>query len=216
MTIYIPIYVYCQIQELVRNCEFEISWIGKIRQFEDGFIIEKIKLIQQEVSPVSTILRATDLGTAYQEIITEEGSLTGWKLWGHSHAKMGVFWSGTDVATIMDFDNETTNNNWFLSIEFNHKMEWLCRLDVFTPTHLTKHIGHLEIVGIESQEISDYCKTEIANKVYVKKVREVEPEPAPPKFFKGKDPLTEMIDKIKNKQKTDHCMLTPETDINNI
>lgn len=188
MTIYIPSTIYSIMQGFIFGCEYEISWIGKVARFKDGFILENVKLIQQEVSPASTVLQAAELGRAYTEIINEEGSLAGWKAWCHSHAKMKTFWSGTDVATIIDFDNETPNDNWFLSLEFNHKMEWLGRIDIFHPVHTTITIDSLQIVPEQNNQIIAYCQREITNKVVVK---------SPPT---NKDELTDAIDRIMKKQ----------------
>lgn len=176
MTIYIPRKVYHQIKSFVLLCEYEISWIGKISAYKNGFLVEKVKLVQQTVSPASTILDANNLGKAHLEIIREEGSLSGWKSWFHSHAKMGVFWSGTDIATIDEFDNETPNNNWFFSMEFNHKMEWIARIDIFHPIHIVHHIENVEIIEEEYPEIEELCREEIEKKVTtvhsVKKIQE--------------------------------------------
>jgi hypothetical protein len=179
MTLYIPLLVYCQIKDFVELCDLEISGIGKISKYKDGFMIEKIKLLEQVVSSASTVLDARGLGKLYSEIIQEEGSLAGWKLWWHSHAAMPTFWSQTDNDTIKDFDNETPNNNWWLSAVFNHKMEWKARLDVFNPNHLTSNIDDLRIVQIYSRDIREDCRLQIEQKV---KERVIRRDPPPVKI----------------------------------
>lgn len=206
MTIYIPRKIYYQIKSFVLLCEYEISWIGKISAYRNGFLVEKIKLIHQTVSPASTILDASSLGLIYQEIIEEEGSLSGWKAWMHSHAKMDVFWSGTDISTIEDFDNETPNNNWFFSMEFNHEMKWLARLDIFHPIHIVHHIENMEIIEEEYPEIATFCQNEINRKVRTTLIKD--------KKIKHRPNLTDTVDlkklvenfKLKKNQK----ILSPE------
>jgi hypothetical protein len=63
--------------------------------------------------------------------------LVKWRMWWHSHGKMGVFWSGQDIATIEDFDTEMPDNNWLLSFETNHEAKVLTRIDIFEPIHCT-------------------------------------------------------------------------------
>lgn len=167
MTIYIPTTIYSMIQGFVLGCEYEISWIGKVAKFKDGFIIEDIKLIKQEVSATSTLMDLQGT-TTWLEIFLEEGTTENWKLWGHSHAKMGVFWSNKDIVEIMDHDNKTKNNNWLLSLEFNHEMEWIGRIDIFYPVHTTVAIGSLQIISEQDDQIIAYCQEEIRNKVTVK------------------------------------------------
>ena len=165
MILYIPLLVYCQIKDFVELCDLEISGLGKISKYKDGFLVEKVKLIEQTVSMANTNLDAEGLGKLYHEIIQEEGSLANWKLWWHSHASMPTFWSQTDEEAIEGFDNETPNNNWFISTVFNHKMDWKARLDVFSPKHLTQNFTDLKIIHIYSRNIREECKCQIEQKV---------------------------------------------------
>lgn len=199
MKIYIPEAVYQTMQGFVLNCDFEISWIGKVLQYKDGFIIKEVRLIEQEVSATRTSISGSGVngtGQEWAKIIEEEGSLKDWKLWGHSHAEMKTFWSTIDEREIFDHENQTRNNNWLLSIEFNHKMEWLCRLDVFYPIHLTKHITNMKIIRPHNQEIDDYCMQEIADKVTIKE-KIIEPE-----IIREGDPLSQAIAKMNLKNKS--------------
>ena len=177
MTLYIPLLVYCQIKDFVELCDLEISGLGKISKYKDGFLVEKVKLLEQEVSGANTKMDAVGLGKLYHEIIQEEGSLAGWKLWWHSHADMSTFWSGKDIETIDDFDNETPNNNWWLSVVFNHKMDWKARLDVYAPTHITINLDYLKVEQIYSQAIREDCRLQIAQKVREIKVNYKKDDP---------------------------------------
>ena len=170
MILYIPLLVYCEIKDFVELCDLEISGLGKISKYKDGFLVEKVKLLEQEVSAANTNLDARGLGKLYHEIIQEEGSLANWKLWWHSHASMPTFWSQTDIDTIMDFDNETPTNNWMVSAVFNHEMDWKARLDVFDPEHFTRNFSDLRIEHIYSRDIRDECRFQISQKVKEKRL----------------------------------------------
>lgn len=168
MILYIPLLVYSQIQEFVRLCPYEISGLGKIKPYKNGFLIEQVKLLSQSVTPANTRMDVAGLGKLYHEIIQEEGDLSNWKLWWHSHASMPVFWSQTDLDTIMDFDNETPQSNWMISAVFNHKMDWEARLDMYDPVHVQSNFTDLRITQIHSQETKEDCQFQIDQKVRVR------------------------------------------------
>lgn len=50
-------------------------------------------------------------------------------VWWHSHAQMGVFWSGTDDIAIEEF----SGGDWSLSIVVNCKNQYKARLELFDP-----------------------------------------------------------------------------------
>ena len=65
------------------------------------------------------------LAGAFVLSLVDEGRDPGkLKLWWHSHAREEVFWSGEDEETIEHFAND-----WMISLETNHRMKTLCRLD---------------------------------------------------------------------------------------
>jgi hypothetical protein len=82
------------------------------------------------------------------------------KLWWHSHANMGVFWSTTDENTIKLFDN-----GWMISLVGNKKGEILSRLDIYDPIRFT--LGNLELkIIIETDPLLEkQIEDEIAEKV---------------------------------------------------
>ena len=142
----------------------EISGLGKISINEDEITVEDIQIFNQEVSGAHTVLDKRELGKFYDKIIQEEGDLTNWKLWWHSHCNMESFFSSTDTDTIDDFDNETVADNWGLAIVGNHKMELMARLDIYSPMRITIPISKF-IISYDDPEITEAVTNEILEKV---------------------------------------------------
>jgi len=164
MKIIIPVKVYQKLRSYVNGTPYEISGLGKISLVEDRITIEDIRIFEQYVTTGETVLDRRALGKFYDEIIKEEGDLLNWKLWWHSHADFGVFFSGIDESTIEDFDNETERDNWHLSIVSNHKAEMLARLDIFSPVRCTISEIDWEI-SFEDKVVQYATLDEIAEKV---------------------------------------------------
>lgn len=188
MTIYIPSTIYSIMQGFILGCEYEISGMFKIDK--EKMQITDVILLKQKVSKTSTILDAEGLGIFYNDVISSEGTLENWRGWWHSHGEIETFWSATDEKTIEEFDMETQNNNWFMSIVFNHKMEYKARLDIFNPFRLT-HKLDLKIINTDDEEIKKYCEEEIKKKVLVLKHQEI-------KIVDCDDPLSKMIKEMAN------------------
>jgi len=137
MNILIPVKIYQKLRAYVEATPYEISGLGKIKKQGQTITIEEIKIFRQYVTGVETTLDRGELAKFYDELIQKGEDLGDWKLWWHSHADMQVFFSSTDTATIEDFDNETQNDNWMLSIVTNKKSELLARIDIFYPIRYT-------------------------------------------------------------------------------
>ena len=67
-----------------------------------------------------------------EEYITGGGDPSKIKLWWHSHAQMGVFWSATDDKAVEEF-----SDGWMISIVGNHKGDFRVRLDWYDPVRFT-------------------------------------------------------------------------------
>jgi hypothetical protein len=82
------------------------------------------------------------------------------RLWLHSHAEMGTFWSTTDAETIAGL----CNDGFVLSIVTNKKGAMLARVDLFEPIRHT-----IDKVAVEplfpNFNLRDACKAEIDAKV---------------------------------------------------
>lgn len=142
----------------VEGVKKEISGLGKISYDEKNqeFTVHDVKIFKQKVTGVDTVLDQGALGKFYDEIMKTEGDLTNWKLWWHSHADMDTFFSGTDKSTIEDFDNETKEDNWFLSIVTNRAGDMEARVDLFYPLRVT-----VDNIYCEPESISEEVKKEV-------------------------------------------------------
>lgn len=112
--------VYEEVMYLVDKCDKEISGLGKVKIIGDEVHIVKQYLLDQEVTATTTDIDEDAVSKllyeAHQDGGLEEGELL-W--WWHSHVDMGVFWSGTDHATIKEFGK---NGRIFATV-FNKKRE---------------------------------------------------------------------------------------------
>lgn len=122
--------LYTKILWYVDNCENEISGLCDV-EWNPGrgvFELNEVYLVKQEVSSTSTELDADALAELYFNL-TKSGKTTMPRLWWHSHAKMGVFWSQTDLDTMQ----ELKNDSYTIALEFNHAHQMLCRLLIWHP-----------------------------------------------------------------------------------
>ncbi len=164
MKIIFPIKVYQKFRSYIDNCDEEISGLGKITKDEDVITVQDVKIFTQTTSSAETTMDKKALGKFYDEILQRGESLLNWKLWFHSHAKMSVFFSSTDIETIGDFDNDLEDNNWMLSIVSNHEADLLARLDIYKPIRCTMNNLDWEI-DFTDPEIERNAILEIMEKV---------------------------------------------------
>ena len=138
MKVLVPVDVYRQLRVYVESIKYEISGLGKVFVSGQTITITELKLFNQTVSGVETHLDKRALGRFYDELMQADENIGDWRLWWHSHADMKTFWSPTDHATIDDFDNESKEDNWFLSLVTNRPGDLLFRVDVFSPIRLIR------------------------------------------------------------------------------
>ena len=116
-TVYFTPEAHAQIKYYVDKSSVEISGLGRIKRLADGsMMVHKIYLLEQENGPASTDIDEEAMSKLLFESRMDEGDLN---FWWHSHVNMGVFWSGTDMATIKQFGK----NGYLLSTVFNKKGE---------------------------------------------------------------------------------------------
>jgi len=144
--------------------EGEISGIGKVEKINGKFLITEVILLPQECSASSSDLDEKALDEFVLSEVESGRSVENLKLWWHSHASMGAFWSGTDTGTIEKF-----RNGWFISIVGNKSGEYKIRLDLFEPFRYVFDELHLETVFPPALELKAEVEAEIAEKVKVRK-----------------------------------------------
>lgn len=168
MIIKIPVNVYQKLRAYVDCTKTEISGFGKIKKEGHVITIEDVRIFHQVVSGGDAMLDSRATGRFWDEIIQEEGDLSAWKLWWHSHATFKAFFSGIDLTTIEDHhDNQTKEENWFLSLVTNHAGDILAQVDIFYPLRCTISNIDWEIT-YDNKELKMDVLDEIAEKVIIR------------------------------------------------
>ena len=110
----IPNDVYRKIMFWVDQSDFECSWLGTIDHDvpSNTFYVVDVFLLEQENGAASTDLDQNEITKLLYEQRDNPFDI---KWWGHSHVKMEVFWSGTDIATM----EILSDGGWFISTVFN-------------------------------------------------------------------------------------------------
>ncbi len=152
----------------IQNCDIEISGLGEVQHIKDSeYLITDIFLFKQKGSAAETELDLDDLSVFMEKYITDGNCPSKLKLWWHSHAKMSVFWSGTDETTADIFKG---SSDWMISIVGNHKGEYLCRTDIYNPLRVTVDKLPIYLEVEKNKSLEDEIKQEIKDKVTTNRV----------------------------------------------
>jgi len=87
---------WMKLQALLTLSKREISGFGKVISRDHDFFVEDIFVLTQRVSSSETVISPEAVAGFLTELV-EKGEDPGLiKLWWHSHANSGLFWSGID------------------------------------------------------------------------------------------------------------------------
>jgi hypothetical protein len=114
------------------QCPVEISGLGMVEPNGEDFICTELFLVTQDVTDIQTRLDQEEVSLLVSRLVDEGRDPSGLRLWWHSHAREEVFWSGEDEETIEHFAND-----WMISLETNHRMRTLSRLDHYAVRSTT-------------------------------------------------------------------------------
>jgi hypothetical protein len=114
------------------QCPVEISGLGMVEPDGDDFKLVDLILVTQDVTDIQTRLDQEEVSLLVSRLVDEGRDPSQLRLWWHSHAREEVFWSGEDEETIEHFAND-----WMISLETNHRMRTLCRLDHYAVRSTT-------------------------------------------------------------------------------
>lgn len=184
MKIVMPYEVYKRMKIYVNAVEGEISGIGKVRVKDGIFTIEEIVILKQVCSTGNTVLDKKALGQFFSDLRKKGDDGTAWRLWWHSHGSMNTFWSQTDEEAITDYDNLSPLHNWVLSVESNHKGDFLTRLDNFFPFRSTQKDIPFE-VDYSDPDLELELWAEVEEKVTDVKVVDTKKEKDPQKILEN-------------------------------
>ena len=109
------------------QCPVEISGLGLVEP--DGptgedFKVTELFMVTQDVTDIQTRMDQEEVSLLVSRLVDADRDSANLRLWWHSHARGEVFWSGEDEETIEHFAND-----WMISLETNHRMRTLSRLD---------------------------------------------------------------------------------------
>ena len=145
------------------NCQIEISGVGIARIHplrSDMILITDVFLLKQSGGELNTVIPACQLSEIVRNLIEKGENPGDLRLWWHSHAKMGPFWSQTDKKTISDL-----NENWSVAIVGNIIANLKMRVDLYKPFRTSINIPKLEIINDNQETFVENIRTEILSKV---------------------------------------------------
>ena len=160
MKLHIPHEVWQKMCGYVDECGYEISGLGKVTVTPQGFTVEDVAIFRQAVGSAHSDIETKALAEFQAERVKAGESMKDWVLWWHSHADMGVFFSGTDTDTI----EKSTEFPYLVSLVVNKRHEHKARLDVYQPVHLMCDL-EVELLTNGVNPYTEICKAEIAEKV---------------------------------------------------
>ncbi len=152
--------VWDKIMAYTDICPDEISGLGKVESRLGQLVVTDVAIFEQKVSGAHSTIEMEALAKFQEERVRAGESMKEWCFWWHSHANMGVFFSGTDTGTI----ETSTEFPYLVSLVVNKKHESLARLDLRTPVRATIDL-QVEILEEVNEEILEACRQEIALKV---------------------------------------------------
>ena len=158
-----------KIQNFIELAPGEISGLGTISKQYNHFIIEDVFLFKQQNTSASTTLDVEEITAMLVGKMQKNEDVSNIKLWWHSHANMGVFWSGTDDSTINNFDNK----EYLISLVSNKEGQILCRFDLYHPIRLTIDDIKYTIIFDEENDLKEECKKEYDEKITTPKLEVV-------------------------------------------
>jgi hypothetical protein len=139
----------------------EVSGLGTIIKDEKNrHVVNNIYLLEQEASASDTELKPEAISKLMTDMMKANQDPGALKFWWHSHAAMGVFWSGTD-----DICAETLSKEFAFSLVVNKAGERRCRLDLYSPFRITFDGVKVEELLQEDVDLKRECEKEVAEKV---------------------------------------------------
>lgn len=146
----------------------EISGLGCVRREADGtFHVYDIFLVKQENTGTFTDIEDEALHSLMWELMQlddEDGGsrYSDLKFWWHSHANMGVTWSGQDDRCIAE--KLQHGADWWLSAVLNIPGKISTRLDTKNPPMRFDSLK-VDITHVVSDEVKEWCRKEYEEKV---------------------------------------------------
>lgn len=160
-TLYIDPIVMKRIKYYTQAADGEVSGLGTIIKDDKGrHIVNKVFLLEQESSAADTELNPQSISKLMTDMMGKNEDPASLKFWWHSHAAMGVFWSGTD-----DTCAETLSKEFAFSLVVNKAGDTRCRLDLYSPFRITFDGVKITEMPQEDVNLKQECEKEVKEKV---------------------------------------------------
>ena len=147
----------------IKCCKQEISGFGTVERYERSFLITDVFIFNQECSTSNSDMSSEDVSKYLVEAVNEGIDPSTIKLFWHSHADGGVFWSGVDNDCI-----DQLSTSWLLSIVGNHSGQYLVRLDLYEFARVTLDELDFRVFTPPIEGLKEAIEAEIKEKVKVK------------------------------------------------
>lgn len=169
--IFITVPAMSRVHEIVRQSKKEVGWMGQMIAGECTNDMKSLTLFnpycpRQEVSGATTDIDAE--GVAEYALKVKQPELIKW--WGHSHVKMGVNPSGTDIETFEEHVEFDPDNPFVMTIH-NKMGESYCNVYLGRGVYakdVPLHIDWADAKMIKSVEKE--LKENVREKTYVKSI----------------------------------------------
>ena len=135
--------VYQRLCAYVDAVDTEISGMGEVVVKDGELVVTEVYLLEQVCTGAHTELDSTSIARLRAQLHEQGKAQDGFKLWWHSHANMGCFWSGTDTGTQEELVSDT---DWALSIVLNKKREIRAKVSVRDKVVGTIGIDELPVI----------------------------------------------------------------------
>lgn len=149
-----------KLQGFLMLSDEEISGFGRVVDHGNGdFFVDDIFVIPQKGNAGETVIEPEDVAELVTRLIEDGEDPGAIKLWWHSHASGGIFFSSTDIQTMRNL-----TQNFMFGLVGNNRGEVRGRLDLAEPFPLS--IDDIPVVYlVASQEVLAWCQAEIDQKV---------------------------------------------------
>ncbi|HTM68766.1 MAG TPA: hypothetical protein VL426_05720 [Candidatus Binatia bacterium] len=161
----IPEAVWKRLMAYILACPMEVGGIGSVELVGGSLIITDVFLLEQEVTPVKTLLDGKAVRKFVTEWVRQGKDPEVLRFWWHSHADMPVFWSEIDMRTI----NEMSRDNYLVSLVGNHKLATRTRITSALPFPFAFDHVPVEVVPDLSEAMTKAAADEVAKKVRTKR-----------------------------------------------
>jgi len=162
-----------KLRAFIDECRGEISGFGTVEVTGNGFLIQDIFILEQEVSWAGTAISEEDMARFVQRLLDEGKDPATVRVWWHSHADMENFWSRTDKDTIAS----CFLSDFMITMVGNKKGRLKVRLNIYKPSPVVIDYPPVELGASVDPELRAEAQAEIGKKVRVIPLPEVEDMP---------------------------------------